>query len=41
MERKKGKYKMLTKALVKAIIQILIDNNVEPSVIEKIKNLIK
>ncbi len=28
------------KSLIKAIIQILIDNNVDPAVIDKIKNLI-
>lgn len=40
MEQEKGKNKVLTKALIKAIIQILIDNNVAPDVIEKIENLL-
>lgn len=40
MERQKGKPKVTVKALIRAIIQILIDNNVEPAVIDKIKALI-
>ena len=39
MERKG--FKMLTKALVRAIIQILEDNDVDPEVIKKIKALIQ
>ena len=41
MERRKENNKVLTIALVRAIIQILKDNNVDPEVIRKIEELIK
>jgi len=41
MDGRKENDKVLTIALVRAIIQILKDNNVDPEVIRKIEDLIK
>lgn len=41
MNGRKENNKVLTIALVRAIIQILKDNNVDPEVIRKIEELIK
>lgn len=41
MNGRKESNKVLTIALVRAIIQILKDNNVDPEVIRKIEELIK